>query len=226
MPQVRHSTRGDRKAMKKEEILSEQEKRELRGFIDHWRKHGEHQVFADKAIKHIEEIFRPHLRGEFPRVAMEKLLQALVWSVTHGCTEWAAIEAALGDLERLLTDEVPVGTCPTCGGSGGKCLQPSQGCASIHVQSKGHCFHCNFWQPCPDCTEQYTFLREDGLKYPDHRKGQQRKIPPKITEGTNLVCIGFTKDFEKPIYTEDQRTGDDRRSETLTGSLKAMRPQE
>ncbi|KKM99864.1 hypothetical protein LCGC14_1143420, partial [marine sediment metagenome] len=119
------------------------------------------------------------------------------------------------------------GCCATCGGSGVKCQQPSQGCASIHIQSQGCCFHCNFWKPCPNCTGLIRYKRSDGAEIvkTDQRKGQQRKESPTFMKDTNLVWVGYLPEYGGLFYVEDRRIKE-RRSEILIGSLKAMRPQD
>ena len=196
-------------------------------------------------VRFIWQYFAPHLRGEFPREAVEKLVQADLKKVTD---EWWEERAAMitDHLERLWNGEVPgsvgltydcgfdagyklrqheeqeeshpngsncpnpneeglCGCCLTCGGNGKRCT-----IGGTHV----HCYN----EPYPDCTEKpQTFKREGGDVWVsgDQRKGQRRKI---------TLMSGY---FAAPIHPlPDRRIGAERRAKTLTGSLKAMRPQE
>ena len=153
------------KAMSRKAILNEQERRNLRGFIDKWRENP-HQVFPNEAIEHIEKMFAPYLQREFPRAAIQKIAD---YYGTNNLTT----EALVNDLERLWNGEVPAETCPTCGGSvEGECKHEDK--EQIPTEGWFWCYDCgSYVVPCPDC-KQHTFLRKDGLKYPDQRKGQQR----------------------------------------------------
>ena len=122
--------------------------------------------------------------------------------------------------------------CATCGGSKMVDANYSSGYGGIRTKPPQ--------TPCPDCTEhQGGYLPENMVcRYPwdhvhthacvieDQRKGQRRKgkeIPTVYNYADGATGPGFAD----PVCVKpDCRTGDERRSKTLTGSLKAMRPQE
>ena len=108
------------------------------------------------------------------------------------------------------------GCCPTCGGS-------------KVVNDMAATLPWETGRPCPDCTKQHPmFTRSDidkHIVYGDERKEQRRRIStrkPRHLVGRRNWRIGCCG----RLIHEDRRTGDEGRAKTLTGSLKAMRPQE
>lgn len=64
-------------------MLSEQVKRNVRGYIDGWRTNP-HQIFSDAAIEHLAEMLKPPLQYPFPREAVEQQVLRLIADILMG----------------------------------------------------------------------------------------------------------------------------------------------
>ncbi len=138
------------------------------------------QAIAENLIDPIHKVIKtaylPHLRGEFPREAILKILRGVYHKEAFDVHETLP-SVAVDRIERLWNGEnvevtgdmvkprgEPVegndNLCGTCGGSGEVC-----GCYTGRLVSgpwdKDECFGCTVstFQPCPDCAEKRKCLR-------------------------------------------------------------------
>ncbi len=89
----------------------------------------------------------------------------------------------IADLKRLMSFDRPTeGVCLKCGGNKGR----------RHFTAPGGSRTAFF--DCPQC---------------DGTGGERRKETPQVMADTNLVYIGYSKQFNCPLYTEDRRSGED-----------------
>lgn len=107
--------------------------------------------------------------------------------------------------------EVRKKVCQTCGGN------------RKVPDEKGH--PEGTWSDCPACTGECQHKRQtvtegeqpecsDCHAVIDRRSGEERRVrKPMFMEGTNLVYLFHSREFECPLYTETRRTVKDRRKE-------------
>ncbi|KKN70688.1 hypothetical protein LCGC14_0428430 [marine sediment metagenome] len=220
-------------------MLSEQE------FFKLWHKaHGLRRDQADfSPPSNLWELLEPHLRGEFPREAVNKIVCNS--GGYHIVSHHPSIDGAVDDLERLWNgdsnycDECdgkrfvsfiprmgamigcpkcnpPKPLCGTCGGSQKKRIHEIDCIAGLKKCNPKR--PCGRLEPCPDCKPEIRYHRSESGMHLEERGAERRQGKADRRDFANRRCA---PDSGRTYATQHGgRRESQRRSTTLVGALR------